>query len=97
MVERKFIQDEEIEENVGHWIPSTSTNRRRIYNRNVGIMMHVLSLMETHIKVNSEILKWCMMEAHIVIGLLRGNRVMPQKNKMMGQRISDQNQEIEER
>ena len=37
------------------------------------------------------------MENYIVTGQLGGNRVMAQKNKMMGQRIADQNQEIEER
>jgi len=37
------------------------------------------------------------METHIVAGLLRGNKVMAQKNMMMGQRITYQNQEIEER
>jgi len=34
---------------------------------------------------------------HIITGQFRGNRVMAQKNKMMEQRIIDQNQEIEEK
>lgn len=38
-----------------------------------------------------------MMTTHIVTGLFRDNRVMAQKNRMMGQRIIDQNQEIEEK
>ena len=37
------------------------------------------------------------METHIVTSLFIGNRVMAQKNMMMGQRITNQNQEIEER
>ena len=37
------------------------------------------------------------MITHIVTGLFIGNRVMAQKNKMMGQRISNQNHEIEEK
>lgn len=38
-----------------------------------------------------------MMETHIVTGQFRGNRLMAQNNRMMGQRITDKNQEIEER
>ena len=38
-----------------------------------------------------------MMATHIVTGQFRGNRVMAQKNRMIGQRNSDQNQEIEEK
>lgn len=37
------------------------------------------------------------MENHIVTGLFKGNREMAQKNRMMGQTITNQNQEIEER
>ena len=37
------------------------------------------------------------METHIITGQFKGNKVMAQKNRMMGQRITDQNQEIEER
>ena len=41
--------------------------------------------------------KWCMMETHTLTSLFRGNRVMEKKNRVMGQRVSDQNQEIEEK
>jgi len=35
------------------------------------------------------------MENHIIIGLLRGNKVMVHKNRMMEQRNTDHNQEVE--
>lgn len=38
-----------------------------------------------------------MMVTHIVTGKFRDNRVMAQKNRMMGQRITYQKQEIKER
>jgi len=41
--------------------------------------------------------KWCMMENHIIIGQFRGNKAMVQKNNMLEQRITDQNQEVEEK
>jgi len=37
------------------------------------------------------------MENHIIIGLFRGNKVMVQKNMMKEQRITNQNQEVEEK
>ena len=37
------------------------------------------------------------MENHIITSLLRGNKIIVQKNKMMEQRTIDQNQEIEEK
>jgi len=38
-----------------------------------------------------------MMPTHIVTGQFKGNRLMAQKNKMMEQRHTDQNQAIEEK
>ena len=67
--------------------------QRHTTQHNVGIMVHVFSLMATHIQVSLELIKG---NSHCN-RLLRGNRVMVHKNRMVGQRITYQNQENKER
>jgi len=38
-----------------------------------------------------------MMENHIITGQFRGNRAMVQKNGILEKRITDKNQEVEEK